>query len=190
MNQNQETTLYICNWALRLANLPMVSSLQQQTKSAKDCNMLYGQIKSEVLSAYPWKIALTKQKLKPLYMVNSNYGYLNTYALPRDLLNLVHTNVDNNFIKDDTYIYANQDTLEIIYVRNLSDEELSLDLKRLIALKLAIELAQITWQEMELINLLKANFYESYQRLTNADAKSGVEVYEPELEELSWIDAR
>lgn len=86
----------ICNYALQNLGSKIITSLNENTPSAIECNLRYDSCRQSLLTMHLWNFAKRRAKLNasvtaPLF----NYEY--QYTLPPDFLYLVMTGLEEQF---------------------------------------------------------------------------------------------
>jgi hypothetical protein len=144
----------ICNLALSHLGTPGISSLQEQSKTARQCLIHYELARDYVLRDFPWNFAEKRQALALLSNITP-IGYDLAYAYPTDCLKALRiyntvegadeidfriTSADDGKSK---MILTNEEDARLIYTMQITDTNLfdSLFVKAL-SHYLAAELAQ------------------------------------------------
>src|SRR5262245_56321034 len=83
----------VCSAALQELGAAAITSLTENTDSARLCARLYPRARRHVLAEHTWnratrRIALAQDATPPIY------GYLFSYTLPVNCLRVMHTNLD------------------------------------------------------------------------------------------------
>lgn len=79
------TSVKICNMALSHLGLPRISSFDESTKAAQECDLLFENTRDATLRAFPWTFARKVTKLSELSDEDPpDYEY--AYAYPSDCL--------------------------------------------------------------------------------------------------------
>lgn len=112
----------ICNSALARIGAPPISALEEDSKRARTCGVVYDQILDEVLAEHAWPFALTRASLARLADAPV-YGYRHAYQLPADFVSLVDmedgTALDYQLEGDQ--ILTDAETVRLRYVRRITD---------------------------------------------------------------------
>ncbi|MGV3278554.1 hypothetical protein ACFX5K_02785 [Rickettsiales bacterium LUAb2] len=133
--------LNICNRALRLIKQTTVTSLEENSREAEECNFLYPIIKREIIDRYPWREARKITSLNSIYDNKIEYeNYKFQFLLPFDCIKVLTVNGNYDFKRNGIYLYANTTLIKILYSFDINDELLSTMLTKVIVIKLAIEL--------------------------------------------------
>lgn len=86
----------ICNFALQELGAKSITSLEDDDKSARECNLRYDSARRSLLTMHLWNFAIKRYKLNqdsaaPLF----NYNY--AYTLPADFLYMVMTGLEEQY---------------------------------------------------------------------------------------------
>ena len=132
----------ICNLALAKLGAYPISSLTEQSKEARLCNVFYEQLRDEVLRAHPWNFA---EKRATLALTDTtDFGYSYAYALPSDCIAC-------RYLSDSTAVFSvvgttlqtDDATGELVYTARITDPTYFDNLFiGALAARLAAELAQ------------------------------------------------
>lgn len=184
--------LDICNRALRLVGSDFISSLDQKTKPAEECNFLYPIIKREVIENYPWKCTRKKIKLNSLhscYDNDKNYSY--KFLLPFNTVRVIAVDSSNKFERDCIYLYAPSSCITLEYTADIDESFMTPRLTKIIALKLALELVFVLLLDTSLIRYLSKLIDEEDKKLKQLDSEEG-EVFKDTLNNnsQSWLASR
>ena len=80
----------ICNNALLKINADTIEALTDTSKEGKVCNIMYPQLRDEVLTGHLWNFAIKQASLAKL-TASPTWEYDNAYQLPADCLRVVRT---------------------------------------------------------------------------------------------------
>ena len=184
--------LDICNRALLMLKRNFITSLQEESLDANYCNFLYDKIKTEVLTMYPWHCALKKICLECIESKGSlDYPY--TFKLPKLLLKVVYVNNTTDYQKVGDLLFCKSNTIDLIYIANILEENLDSYIAYLITLKLAFELSFSLENDMSVSNNLKKLYDENMKKAFNTDSKNGSSIIlenNDEFYKSTWIGAR
>ena len=143
----------ICNQALYLLGEEAITSLDDGTKAATLCSLLWPEVRDAVLADHPWNSALVRVELSqdataPVY----EYSY--RYVLPTDpyCLRVVSTDLDIYLDRngepaypwkiEGRYLLTNAIAIFVLYIARITDvTQYTHQLSRAMAAKLASELA-------------------------------------------------
>lgn len=112
----------ICNSALARIGAPPIAALEEDSKRARTCGVVYGQVLDEVLAEHAWPFALIRASLARLADAPV-YGYRYAYQLPGDFVSLVDLEagpaVDYQIEGDQ--ILTDAEAVRLRYVRRVTD---------------------------------------------------------------------
>ena len=115
------TTVSICNSALVKVGSDTISSLTQETKSARILNAIYEYVRDVVLRAHPWNFATKRAALTPTANVPT-YEYAYEYDIPNDCLRVLDEEYDDtDWVVEGAKILSNSSTLNIRYIYQNTD---------------------------------------------------------------------
>lgn len=181
----------ICNLALAKIGSPPITSLDEDSKAARACSLIYPFARDEVLQIRPWsscvsRVGLTKLDAAPIFEFTSSW------QLPADFIDLVRLGDDDNAqIKhriEGRVLLTNTETANIIYIfRNEDTVTYEPVLVDLIASRMAIDLALMVANSASLAQGL-TSIYET--KRTRAKAVDGQATGQPDFTTASFVDAR
>lgn len=190
----RSNALNICNRALTLVKHQHLSSLQPGFSQEGDlCITLLENVKTEVLLANFWKISITNiqitcRLLKDGYLVQS-FKYV--FILPDDCLRVLLVDDCQDYLRQGNKLYTNASLVNITYVANTDVENLDYQLSYLVALKLAVELANYFSLNESMMQYLLGLYANEFKRAANLDSKEGVHIIsDTAFSQVSWIDRR
>ena len=143
----------ICNQALYLLGQSAITALDEGTRPATICTLLWPEVRDMVLSDHPWNCAIHRDELAQS-TTDPEYEYSYQYALPTDpyCLRVLSTSnddyVDSNgdpaypWKVEGRYLLTDADTVKIRYIKRVTDvTQYPPFLVTAMAAKLASELA-------------------------------------------------
>lgn len=115
------TVVSVCNSALVKVGADRISSITQDTKSAKILNAIFNTVRDDVLRAHRWNFAMTRATLAPTG-TEPDFEYDYQYDLPSDCLRIVETYPDDiDFVVEGRTILSNESELSVVYIRRNED---------------------------------------------------------------------
>lgn len=110
----------ICNRTLISIHTPLITSLSEDSEQAVMCNVLYPQVRDEVLRAHFWNFAMAQATLQqsattPLF----DFSY--AYELPSDYVRIRRIQNDPRYKIKGTELHTNQASALIEYVSKVTD---------------------------------------------------------------------
>jgi|DEB0MinimDraft_3_1074331.scaffolds.fasta_scaffold00081_13 hypothetical protein len=179
----------ICNIALSKVGDEQITSLLDDSKAARLCNLTYEPLRDSVLRAHLWNFAISRVALAKSTDAPA-YEYSAKFALPADFLRLVDTNLldTEKYKVEGKFILANSDTVSIRYVKRVEDPNefdwLFIEaLAARIAAELAIALTDNRTLSVDLFNLYSTKITEA----RTADAQEGSP---DDIIADSWLQSR
>jgi hypothetical protein len=136
------TEIEIANMALNFLGVDMISSLADNTKTAKLINNVFQTAKKSTLQDHNWKFAIKRAELA--YISETPlFEYKFVFQLPMDLLKIVETYPANvEYAIEGGTLLSNYENFAIKYVHDVQNEQLYTPMfAEALALKLASLLA-------------------------------------------------
>lgn len=143
----------ICNFALQELGSGTITSLNEGTAAANECNLRYDSCRRALLSMHQWNFAIKRASLNK-QVTTPTFGYNYQYTLPTDFLYLVMTGLeeqhqgfagqvlDSNLYvhgivnpagmdkyriesdaNGDSVLLSNDETVNIVYVADVEDTQ-------------------------------------------------------------------
>tara|TARA_R110000803_G_scaffold52732_2_gene108468 strand:- start:9729 stop:10310 length:582 start_codon:yes stop_codon:yes gene_type:complete len=179
----------ICNLALAKVGEEQITSLGEDSKVARLCNLVYEPQRDAVLRAHPWNFAVYRENLA-LDTTAPAYEYSSRFALPTDFLRLLGTNMldTSEFVIESGYILCDESSLIAKFIKRVTDANqfdwLFIEcLSAKIAAELAIAIADNRALSVDLFNLYKVKLAEA----RSTDAQEGTP---QNLIADTWLNAR
>lgn len=161
----------IINRALRLVRAQSISSLSENTPVAAMVKDLYMPVKQLVLALHPWNNAIKRVKIGA-DAVRPQFGFKYQFSLPHDCLRVIDCNA-GHWQREGAKLLADADMIAFLYIADIPSVAMNANLVRVIAARLAFELAQAQGEN----NALTERLYKLYEaELASAkviDAKEG-----------------
>lgn len=185
----------ICNAALQLIkNSKQITSLEQGTKEANACEIVFDELRDAMLEVHNWNFATKRVELAQLTSTPA-FEWDYSYQLPSDFLRTV--SVHNNSSGRDRIPYKiengviNSDAanLYLRYIARVEDPNLMpatfrLGLSKILASRLAVTLSGSA--------SLSKEMYEQYtgEDLPTAKSADSIQDMADQLPESEWVDIR
>lgn len=119
----------ICNRALQLLGAARITSLTQDSKNARACNVAYDSRRLAMLAGHPWMFAIARMQLAE-DSVAPVFGRAHSFAVPSDFLRLLPPYPEDDinsldWIIEGQSIYTDDVApLNIRYIKDISDPTL------------------------------------------------------------------
>lgn len=143
----------ICNQALYFLGEDAITALDDGTKAALLCNLLWPEVRDAVLADHPWNCAMIRDELSQ-DATAPEYGFAYRYVLPTDpyCLRVVETDLDvytdgkgdaaYPWKVEGRYLLIDATAVYVLYIARVTDvTQYSHQLSRAMAAKMAAELA-------------------------------------------------
>lgn len=180
--------IQICNQALTQVGEPTITSLAEESKPARLCDLRFNDVKWAVLRAHPWNCATKRTSLARLTETPA-YEFAYKFQLPADWLRLVSTqNPDISYRIEGRELLANEQTFNCKYVHRVDDvTDLDTLCQAAIAARLAAELALPLARSAE----RQKNLWEQYkEKLSEARFIDASEHPREGFRTNEWLDSR
>lgn len=188
------TKVNICNRALATLGIKArITSLTEDTETARKCNLIIDDVIDEVLRAYNWNAATARAALAQEAETPA-FGYAYQYALPAGpdppycLRVIQMEDEDSEFRIEGRKLLTDEATAKILYIKRITDvNEMDSLLKSAIAARIAAELAftmtNSNSQQEAAWNLYTAKLQEAFE----IDAQEGTA---GTYDSATWLDER
>jgi hypothetical protein len=178
----------IANSALVKVGADRISSLTQETKSARLLNAIFAQQRDAVMSAHPWNFAIKRATLAANATVpDSEWTY--QFDKPSDCLRVLEAyTTDIDFVVEGDQILSDESELPVRYIyRNVDPASWSPTFAEALACKLAAEVSYALTQSSALADQMVKAY-----RAVLAEARSmdGAEGIIKGLEADTWTQSR
>lgn len=179
----------ICNGALQRLGAARITSLEDNTKNARECNAAYERRRDAMLRKHRWSFAITRAQLAADSTAPA-FGPANYFTLPTDCMRvLLPDEVDTDWVIEGRKIATDWGApLELRYVKQVTDPN---TMDALFREALAIDLA-LTLCETITGSNQKAEGLRNELRDVMAEAKrtNAIELPAGEIREDDWLTAR
>lgn len=119
----------ICNRALQKVGAPAITSLSDNSKSARECNVAYEPVRDALLREFPWKFAIKRVSLAA-DATDPDFGRATAFSLPADYIALLPPYEDTNFealdwiVEGGKLLTNDSAPLPVRYVSKITDPNL------------------------------------------------------------------
>jgi hypothetical protein len=162
--------LDIINRSMLLIKKSPITDLDEDSEVASYVRFLYPVVKAEIIESYPFACAKSFKNLISVHGGDNNKEYKYKFILPMDFLKLISISVDS-YSKDGIYLYCDSKNVKIKYLANIDEELFTVDLAKLVAYKLAIELSLSLNVETNLISQLQNIYDKEYAMVVSSEFK-------------------
>lgn len=178
----------ICNRALIRLGEKTITSLTEDTTPAKLCNILYDQVRKELLRLHPWNFAIARADLAQ-YEDGPEFGYLYYYAIPSDCIRVLELDdINVTFKIEGSKLLSDSDEVLILYIKDEEDvTKFDSLFSTCLALKLGVELSYALSGTANITTALQ----EEYNRLLReAKLRDGQEGTIDQFSNYTWVTGR
>ena len=183
------SAVQICNLALAKIGDEQITSLTDDSKAARMCNLVYEPMRDAVLRAHPWNFAVTRVALA-LDTDTPPYEYDAQFALPSNFLRYLGSNLLDtaSFTIEAGFMLCNASSVTLKYIKQETDPNkfdwLFIEaLAARIAAELSIAIADSRTLSVDLFNLYATKLAEA----RTVDAQEGTP---DDLTADTWLNAR
>ena len=116
------TTLGICNRALVKLGVETITSLSGTSKQAELCNLVYDDMRDDLLVSHPWNFAIKRAELVELGST-PEYEWSNEFQLPTDYLRILKCGITTSAITyaiENGVLRCNSDTAYVKYIAKVT----------------------------------------------------------------------
>ena len=165
----------ICNSALIKIGAKTISSLSDDSKSAKVCNLQYDRLRKELLRAHPWNFAMSYVALASTGNTPVWDDWTNEFTIPSDVLRILGTNMLYDAKWEVGYnasgskvLWCNDNSVKIQYVKDLTNTtRFDASFDEALSLRIAADIAYSLTQSQS----VQQNMFKAYTQFLK-DARS------------------
>lgn len=185
------TPVQICNSALTILGAEPISSLDENSKTARQCNLNYPLVRDELLEDHYWNFAMKRASLAQIatYVADSDWSY--AYELPNDVVRvrkMINADTQNRFKVEGGILLANLSIVRIQYISNETDvSKYSRAFIEALAYSIAHKMCYSITQSGSLMDRLERR---ATQKLKNARGTDGQEGDMDNLIDDTFVDSR
>lgn len=179
----------VCNRALDKLGHGAITSLSDGTTAANLVDRNWPLVRDQVLRDHPWNFAVGRKILAP-DSTAPVWGFSYKHPLPADFLRLLEVRdlSANEYQVEGKFIYTDEDTLYIRYIKQVTDpnqyDALFIDV---VSSRLAYELAESLTQSNKKRELAWSEYLDGMTRAKRVDGQENPPTV---FEEDSWINVR
>lgn len=164
----------ICNTALINLGADTIISLTEDTKQARDCNVVYDVIRQDLLRGHPWNFAIKRQQLAAT-VADPVFEFNNQFNLPSDSLRILKVFDETSEYKiEGDKIISDQTPLKVVYIRNEEDVALfDSNFSYLLSLGIAAEIAYSITGSTQQASLMRQRYIQARRESKQWDGQEG-----------------
>jgi len=160
------TIVDICNIALIRLGAEKIVTLDDDTKRAGLCKVLYSVVKDEMIQSHPWRFARKRKRSVGAAVSSNVFGWAYKHTLPADFRRMfMAEDQDENWTIESGILYTDTQNLNYVYVLTVDEIALPSYFVLALASRLAQEMAYSMIQSTELQAAIEA---EHSRKLSNA----------------------
>lgn len=166
----------ICNRALIRLGAKTITSLTEDSKEARLCNIIYDQIRKDILRGHPWNFAIKRVTLTANANEFPEFDFAYFLALPSDCLRLwTVSDTLHPFKVEGRNLVADFEEADVIYIADITDtEQFDSMFVSLFVLRLAVELGYNLTGSGSIVQMLDAEFRQLRREAKLFDAQEGI----------------
>ena len=179
----------LCNLALANVGDEQITSLTENSKAARLCNLVYEPMRDATLRAHPWNFAIKRIELAANTLTPA-YEYNTQFTLPSDFLRLIGTNMLDTakFTVEGNQLLCNVSALKIKYIYAVTDPNVfdwlfNEALSARIAAELSIAMTDNRSLTVDLFNLFST-------KLSDARTADATEGTPDDITADTWLNSR
>ena len=179
----------ICNRALIRLGADTISSISEDSKEARLCNILYDQIRQDLLRSHPWNFAVKRVILAPS-ATDPEFEFATKCLLPSDCLRVykLYEAVTPYKVEGKYILSDNEELVNLIYIADITDPaQFDSMFTTLFVLKLAKELSYNITGVAGVAESLEDEFVKLRREARLFD---GQEDFPDDFGDGDWLDSR
>lgn len=178
----------VCNRALsKIGDEIQIASLDDSSKPARYCKILYPEIRDMVLRGYPWRFALKRYVLAPL-SDPPLFGFQYQFSMPADCLRIWKVVDACSYQVEGKRILSDTDIFAFIGISRIENpDEFDSFFAEALAVKMAAELAVPLAASVSLKNELYKEFRDVVQQAKTLSAMEGMQ---ETFSQSGWLESR
>ena len=114
------TDIEICNIALAMIGSRSITTLAENSKEAKLCNIWYLQSLIKLQEAHRWGFCLKREELTATG-TDPVWEYTTEFALPSTYLRLLKIEDEPEYQREGEFLYTYSETINILYIQKITD---------------------------------------------------------------------
>ena len=183
------TKTEICNLALNRIGESLIRSVDDDSKNAARCKLVFDHVYEQVLRNHNWKCA-TYRKTLNLLSTDPAFGYDYQYQLPTDpkcIKPLFLTDNNYDFVIEEDQLLTDMDEAQLVYIGK-SDNYSKLDplFIKVLYLSIAVELSYCMTENNTILNGLMGQLNAAWEDARFTDASEGrANIYDYD----TWVQA-
>jgi len=189
----------ICNIALTALGANNIMDLTENTEEARKCNVLFENLRDEMLEGHLWNFAIRRSDDLALDSTSPKWEFTNRFALPTDCLRVLKTNFekpiqsvsrrnDRVWKIEGRYLLTDEATVKIQYIALVTNPVEQL---RAFQIALAARLeAELAYSILQSASMAESKWKLYEMKLRNAKALDAQEGTPDEVLADEWSDSR
>jgi len=183
------SAIIICNLALNRVGEEQITALTDDSKPARQCNLIYAPARDALLRAYPWNFAMARSELAQL-ATTPDFEFDYEYQLPNDCLR-VWTLYDDagDYVIEGRKLLTNDDEVYLKYIKKETDPtKFDAAFVTALYLRMAVQLAEVLASDTAMQKEIKDEYMFAIREAYRLDAIEGT-LLDETIEDTSWQEA-
>jgi len=189
----------ICNIALTALGANNINALTEDTEEARKCNVLFDNLRDEMLEGHLWNFAIRRSGDLALSATSPEWEFTNKFQLPNDCLRVLKTNFekplqstsrrnDRVWKIEEGYLVTDEESVKIQYIAAVTDPTQQL---RAFQIALAARLeAELAFSILQSASIAEAKWKLYDMKLKKAKGLDAQEGVPDDVLADEWTDSR
>lgn len=164
----------ICNVALINLGADTITSLTEDSKEARKCNIIYDVVRKELLRGHPWNFAIKRQQLASEVSTPA-FEYDYQFNLPSDCLRALKVfDQVSEFKIEGKKIVSDDSTIKLLYIKDETDPaQFDSNFAYLLSLGIAAEIAYDITGNSQQAALMRSRYTQARREAKQWDGQEG-----------------
>lgn len=182
--------IQICNEALAFIGVPAILSRADNSKPARQCNLIFDDKRDELLRNFEWKFATKRVNLAPT-TTTPDFGWTYEFNIPADCEKVLFVGTSDEieipYSLEGNKILANYDLIYVKYTQRIMDPN---KMDSLFRATLAMYLTQYICTPLGKKSEYNKCVEEYESKLSDARFAGSIEMYDDKMEAEDWLQSR
>lgn len=170
----------ICNLALNMLNMPAITSLDEDSPSARICRRFFPVCCQRVLRDHFWSFAVSTADLAVIDETSFDPAFPHVCTIPGDCIRIIGLADKTPYRKAGNKILTRNPHAQLIYIRNVENAvEFDVTFGEALQYHLAAELALGQTRDANLANFYRSEYRERLAIARSIDSAENIAAYQP-----------
>lgn len=184
-------SLIICNLALSMLGIPMIARLDDGSKQAQQCALLFPVIRDRVLRDHTWGFAAAGDELQQLAEESFDPAFPIVCSLPTDFIRVIRLTDYDEYRVNGRKILVKSLPNRLIYVRRIEDASMfDATFAEAMQYLLASEIAMSNTRDASLAQYYRQMYEARLAIARSIDSQENIHVYQNPARKSSFLSAR